>query len=61
MNELKKCPFCGNEITILYDTDDSKCFYYWICSGCEIASRAYGSEEEVITAVNTRIHPVEEV
>lgn len=54
MNEIKKCPFCGNKNTLIVNSDYGQ--YHAVCSardgGCGASSGYFESKEEAAEAWN---------
>lgn len=54
MSELKPCPFCGNNIIKTYNVGGN---WGCACSACDGKTSFSDSEEQAITAWNTRPTP----
>lgn len=59
MTDLKPCPFCGGEATLVEDIYDDRLCSYVICSNdnCNANTGRYDTEDEAITKWNTRPNP----
>ncbi|MBO7330062.1 MAG: Lar family restriction alleviation protein [Lentisphaeria bacterium] len=51
--ELKPCPFCGQDVSI-GPVDDCTHYWYVCCEDCDITRFIFGSKQESIKIWNTR-------
>ena len=57
MKELKPCPFCGEEATLVEDIYDDRLFSYVICSNdnCNANTGRCDTKDEAIAKWNNRV------
>ena len=58
--ELKPCPFCGNEDLSVEPVRMTKPIWYVYCGGCFVDGPEAESEASAKAAWNTRVHFVDE-